>query len=78
MKVTDGSSLIAHDHHVTLDELRAWPPTVDVDEAAVALGISRGHLYASIKRGECPIKTIKIGSRIRVLTRSLIEHLEGK
>jgi excisionase family DNA binding protein len=74
----DGSSLTTRDSQPTLDQVRSWPPTVDVEEAATALGVSRGHLYAAIKRGECSVKTIKIGSRIRVLTISLVDHLEGK
>jgi predicted DNA-binding transcriptional regulator AlpA len=69
---------VAGQGQITLDEVRAWPPTVDVDEASRALGISKGHIYNSIKRGQFPIKIIRIGSRTKIVTASLITFLEGK
>ena len=55
-----------------------WPPTVDVKQAALALGVSRSSLYEAIRSGQCPVKTIKVNHRIVVLTADLIRVLEGK
>jgi predicted DNA-binding transcriptional regulator AlpA len=61
----------------TLDEVRSWPATVDVGTAAVALGISRAHMYELIKRGEAPVRVLPLGGRQRVVTASLVRLLEG-
>ncbi|MER6199811.1 DNA-binding protein [Streptomyces sp. NPDC001586] len=60
----------------TLDELRTWPATVDVNRAATALGISRSQLYALIKRNEAPVRVLDFGSK-RVVTASLVRLLEA-
>ncbi|KOU48982.1 hypothetical protein ADK55_19120 [Streptomyces sp. WM4235] len=60
----------------TLDELRTWPATVDVNRAAMALGISRSQLYALIKRNEAPVRVLDFGSK-RVVTSSLVKLLEA-
>lgn len=62
---------------VTLAEVRNWPPTVNVDRAALALGVSRAALYAALARGERPVQVIQVGHRMKVLTISLIATLEG-
>jgi excisionase family DNA binding protein len=62
---------------ITLGELRAGPPTVDIGMACQALGISRSHGYDLIAEGEFPAKVIKVGSRRRVITASLVQLLEG-
>jgi predicted DNA-binding transcriptional regulator AlpA len=61
----------------TLAEVRTWPGTVDVATAARVIGISRSHAYVLIKHGEFPAKTIKVGSRVRVITASLVEVLSA-
>ena len=62
----------------TLAQIRRdWPPTVDVTRAALALGVGRATLYDALARGERPVQVIKVGSRLRVLTHSLISVLEG-
>jgi excisionase family DNA binding protein len=61
----------------TLDEIRAWPATISVPQAATALGISHRHLYELIKRGESPVKLAPLGARKRVITASLVRLLEG-
>ncbi|MFD6974316.1 DNA-binding protein [Streptomyces sp. NPDC059949] len=60
----------------TLDELRTWPATVDVNQAAMALGISRSQLYALIKKNEAPVRVLDFGSK-RVVTSSLVRLLEA-
>jgi excisionase family DNA binding protein len=61
----------------TLDEIRSWPATVSVPQAAQALGVSKTHLHALIKNGEAPVKTVPLGGRHRVITAALIRLLEG-
>lgn len=62
----------------TLDQIRRWPPAVNVEDAALALGISRSGLYAAVREGTCPVEVIKVGHRKKVLTHSLIAVLEGR
>mgnify|MGYP001610305322 CR=1 FL=1 len=61
----------------TLDEVRTWPATVSVPMAATALGISKTHLHALIKRGESPVKVLPLDGRHRVITAALVRLLEG-
>lgn len=61
----------------TLDEIRTWPATVGVIDAARAIGVSKSHLYGLIKRGEAPLKTLPCGGRTRIVTASLIRLLEA-
>lgn len=61
----------------TLAEVRQWPATVDVPQAALALGCSKSHLYELIKRGECPVRTLPFGRRHVVITKSLVTLLES-
>ena len=63
----------------TLPEIkRQWPPTVDVPAAARAFGVSRSHAYELVNRGEFPAKVIKVGSRYRVVTESIIRALSDE
>jgi hypothetical protein len=61
----------------TLADVKAWPATVTVPQAATALGCSRSQLYALIGRGEAPVKTLSFGKRHVVVTASLVRVLEG-
>lgn len=49
------------------------PPTIDVEQAAELLGVSRSSGYRGIARGEIP--AIRIGGRIRVPTAKLLRML---
>ncbi|MFI7236144.1 helix-turn-helix transcriptional regulator [Streptomyces cyaneofuscatus] len=60
----------------TLAEVREWPATVPVPEAARALGVSKSHLYDLVKRGEAPVRTLSFGKCHRVVTASLVHLLE--
>ena len=63
----------------TLTEIkRSWPPTVDVPTAALAFGISRSHAYDLVVRGQFPAKVIKVGSRYRVVTESIVAALSAE
>lgn len=61
----------------TIGQVRRWPATVNVEQGALALGVSRSALYQSIADGACPVETIMVGRRVKVLTHSLISVLEG-
>ncbi|MEH0553429.1 helix-turn-helix transcriptional regulator [Streptomyces sp. B21-101] len=62
----------------TLADVRKWPATVTVTDAARAIGCSRSHLYERIKRGESPVKTIDVGTRHVVITADLVRLLSGE
>ncbi len=61
----------------TLDDVRAWPATVSVPQAATALGVSKEHLRQLIIRGKSPVKLVPLGARHRVVTASLVRLLEA-
>jgi predicted DNA-binding transcriptional regulator AlpA len=58
--------------------LRAAGPTLDVPLAAKALGVSRQTLYTAIAQGRAPVRTIRVLGRIKVLTESVVDLLEGR
>jgi predicted DNA-binding transcriptional regulator AlpA len=62
-----------HDLGPTLDEIKDWPATVSVRRACDALGYSASWGYQLIAQGEFPCRVIKVGTRSRVVTRSLLE-----
>ncbi len=61
----------------TLAEVKAWPATVGIPEAARAIGVSKSQLYDLVRRGEAPVKVLSFGARHRVVTASLVRLLEG-
>lgn len=67
-----------NDERPTLDQIRRWPASINIEDAALALGISRSGLYAAVRSGECPVEVITVGKRKKVLTYSLISVLEGR
>jgi hypothetical protein len=62
----------------TLAEVRGWAATINVEDAALALGVSRATLYSALARGDRPVQVIQVGHRTKVLTSSLIAVLEGR
>jgi predicted DNA-binding transcriptional regulator AlpA len=62
----------------SLEEVRAWPASVNVRDAARALGVSPSHAYAAIKAKDFPAKVINVGARLKVSTASIIEVLEAQ
>lgn len=60
----------------TLDDVRRWPATASVEQSALALGCSKAHAYESIKLGTFPVRTVRVGNRIRVITSSILEVLD--
>ncbi|MFD3333585.1 DNA-binding protein [Streptomyces sp. NPDC058700] len=61
----------------TLAEVRQWPATVSVPQAASAIGCSKSHLHERIKSGNSPVKTIPLGTRHVVITADLVRLLSG-
>ncbi len=61
-----------------MDELRAAGPTIPLGLANRALGISKGHGYALAKRGEYPVRLLKLGGAYRVVTSELLALLGVK
>jgi predicted DNA-binding transcriptional regulator AlpA len=60
----------------TMDEIRQWPPTVPLwPDAAGALGLSRTAAYELVRRGELPVRTLRLGRLIRVPTAELLTVL---
>lgn len=62
----------------TLAEIRMWPATVDVRQAALALGIATSTAYEWIKIGEFPVPVISVRHRHRVPTAGLIRLLSAE
>jgi hypothetical protein len=58
-------------------EIRGWPPTCNIEDAARALGVSRSSLYMAVREGVAPVTVITVRRRQKVLTSSLVETLEG-
>lgn len=61
---------------VTLAEVRSWPATVDVRQAAGALGIGKSAAYEWIRAGRFPVPVVAVGRRYRVVTAGLVRLLE--
>lgn len=63
----------------TLREIReTWPATVDISVAAAAFGLSRSYAYELVARGEFPARVLRVGSRYRVTTESIIRVLSDE
>ncbi|MFI9149515.1 DNA-binding protein [Streptomyces sp. NPDC053367] len=56
---------------MTLEELLALPPTVNVTTAARALGIGVHKAYSLIRNGSFPVQTLRLGSTVKVPTAAL-------
>lgn len=61
----------------TLDEIRAWPATVDIPTAARVYDLSRATAFRLARCGEFPARVLKVGSRYRVVTASIVATLAG-
>ncbi|MBF8191485.1 helix-turn-helix domain-containing protein [Nonomuraea sp. K274] len=62
---------------VTLRDLPDLPPTLDLMTAAQVLGIGRTTAYSLAKKGEFPVRLIRIGDLYRVSTAELLQLLRG-
>lgn len=62
----------------TLEDVRKWPATVPVPQAATALGCSRSELYKRIKLGTAPVRVLEFGRARAVITADLVRVLSGE
>jgi hypothetical protein len=62
---------------VTLDDVRGWPATVSMADAARALRISKSHGYQLARDDKFPCGVLHLGGSVRVITASLVALLEG-
>jgi transcriptional regulator with XRE-family HTH domain len=58
-----------------IEEVRKWPPTVDLTTAAQALGIGRTKAYEMARLGTFPIRLLRMGKRHRVSTADVLAYL---
>lgn len=59
----------------SIDDLMAAGATVDVVQAGRALGIGRSLTYDLLRRGQFPVRVLRLGNRVRVPTADLIALL---
>ncbi|MFI1914547.1 helix-turn-helix domain-containing protein [Nocardia sp. NPDC020380] len=57
--------------HLLYDLSRITTPTVGLAQAAAVLGIGRSTAYHLARSGEFPCKTLRVGTRYRVVTADL-------
>ncbi len=62
-------------NQLSYEQVLALPVTVDVVTAAHALGLSRDGAYDLLRRGEFPVRTIKVGRLRRVPRAELLRVL---
>lgn len=60
---------------MTPDELLALGASTDIPTSCKAMGISTSNGYAQAKKGEFPIRVVKVGSRYVVPTAGLLDLL---
>lgn len=63
------------DRSPSIAELARAGATVDIVKAGRALGIGRSLAYDLLRRGEFPVRVLRLGSRVRVPTADLIALL---
>lgn len=60
---------------MTAEEALALPAVVDLDTANKVLAIGRSTGYGLAKRGEYPVKVLRLGASYRVVTADLLRLL---
>lgn len=60
----------------TVADMRAWPPAVPLwPHAASALGLCRSSAYDLARRGELPVRVLRLGRLVKVSTAELLSAL---
>lgn len=62
----------------TYDEIRQWPASVPLVQAARAFGLGRTAAYELASAGTFPARTIKVGRRYRVATEDILAVLAAR
>lgn len=74
MTATDRHSDVVHPV-LSREELLRLPPVVDVQTAALALGIGRTCAYELVRTDAWPTPVLRVGRQIRIPTAPLLELL---
>lgn len=59
----------------TVDEIRSWPVTVDVQTAGRAFGIGRDQAYRLAREGQFPVPVLRLGRYLRVTRAAVLDAL---
>jgi len=59
----------------TVEEIRAWPVTVDIQMAGTAFGIGRDQAYRLANDGSFPVPVLRLGRYMRVTRASVLKAL---
>lgn len=60
---------------LTIDELLALPASIDLVTAGRALGIGRTLAHDLARRGQFPVRVLRLGNRYRVPTAEVLREL---
>jgi len=60
----------------TVDEIRSWPATVDIQTAGTAFGIGRDQAYRLAHDGSFPVPVLRLGRYFRVTRASVLKALD--
>ena len=63
------------DRTPSVDEIRAWPVTVDVRTAGRAWGLGRDQSYRLARDGRFPVPVLRLGRRLRVTRAAVLDAL---
>jgi Helix-turn-helix domain len=69
------ASVSTRDKGMTLDEVRALPASIDLVTAGKALGIGRTLAHDLARRGQFPVRVLRLGNRYRVPTAEVLRFL---
>ncbi len=59
----------------TVEEIRSWPVTVDVQMAGRAFGIGRDQAYRLAREGQFPVPGLRLGRYLRVTRAAVLDAL---
>ena len=59
----------------TVDEIQAWPVTVDIRTAGRAFGIGRDQAYRLARENAFPVPVLRLGRFLRVTRASVLTAL---
>lgn len=59
----------------TVEEIRAWPVTVDIQTAGRAWGLGRDQAYRLAREGQFPVPVLRLGRYLRVTRAAVLQSL---
>jgi hypothetical protein len=59
----------------TVEEIRSWPVTVDIQTAGRAFGIGRDQAYRLAREGSFPVPVLHLGRYLRVTRAAVLDAL---